>query len=90
MAPKAGSALAATKTALEQLQGATAGTALFFDCVATRLRMGRSFGFELDAVKQVLGHAGYAGCKTYGQIARADGQFSGFHNCTAVVAVLPN
>ena len=26
---------------------------------------------------------------SYGQIARADGQFSGFHNCTAVVCVLP-
>lgn len=90
MAPKTDSALAATKTALQQLQGATPGTALFFDCVATRLRMGRSFNFELEAVKQALGHAGYAGCNTYGQIARADGQFSGFHNCTAVVAVLPN
>lgn len=90
MAPKTGSALAATQAAVDQLEGASAGTALFFDCVATRLRMGRDFGFELDAVKKTLGGAGYAGCNTYGQIARADGQFSGFHNCTAVVAVLPN
>lgn len=89
MAPKTGSALAATQTALEQLKGHKPSTALFFDCVATRLRMGGNFGFELDAVKTALNGAGYAGCNTYGQIARSDGQFSGFHNCTAVVAVLP-
>jgi hypothetical protein len=51
--------------------------------------MGRDFGFELEAVKKALNGSGYAGCNTYGQIARSDGQFSGFHNCTAVVAVLP-
>lgn len=89
MAPKSGSALAATTSAMEQMQGNAPGTALFFDCVATRLRMGRGFGFELDAVKAALGGAQYAGCNTYGQIARGDGQFSGFHNCTAVVAILP-
>jgi hypothetical protein len=89
MTPKAGSALAATETALEQLKGHKPSTALFFDCVATRLRMGRDFGFELEAVKKALNGSGYAGCNTYGQIARSDGQFSGFHNCTAVVAVLP-
>lgn len=89
MTPKAGSALAATETALQQLNGHKPSTALFFDCVATRLRMGRDFGFELEAVKKALNGSGYAGCNTYGQIARSDGQFSGFHNCTAVVAVLP-
>lgn len=89
MTPKAGSALAATQSALEQLKGHKPSTALFFDCVATRLRMGGDFGFELDAVKGALNGTGYAGCNTYGQIARSDGQFSGFHNCTAVVAVLP-
>lgn len=89
MAPKMGSALAAATTAIEQMDGHPIETALFFDCVATRLRMGREFGFELEAVKKALGGAGYAGCNTYGQIARGEGQFSGFHNCTAVVAVLP-
>jgi len=89
MAPKSGSALAATRSALQQMEGNQPSTALFFDCVATRLRMGRDFGFELDAVKNALNGSGYAGCNTYGQIARSDGQFSGFHNCTAVVAVLP-
>jgi hypothetical protein len=89
MKPKPGSALAATQIALEHLKGGKPSTALFFDCVATRLRMGGDFGFELDSVKQALNGSGYAGCNTYGQIARSDGQFSGFHNCTAVVAILP-
>lgn len=31
-----------------------------------------------------------ASCNTYGQISRTEGQFSGFHNCTAVVCVLPS
>ncbi len=63
--------------------------ALVFDCVATRLRMGRAFGNELKACADLLAPAGFVGCNTYGQIARAEGQFGGFHNCTAVVCVLP-
>ena len=79
----------ATESAVQGLRGGKAAAALFFDCVATRLRMGDAFGFELDSVSQSLGGAGFVGCNTYGQIARADGQFGGFHNCTAVVMVLP-
>ncbi len=79
----------ATASAVEQLRGHTPEIALFFDCVATRLRLGSAFNSELSAVQDALGPAHYAGCNTYGQIARASGQFSGFHNCTAVVCVLP-
>ncbi len=82
-------ALDATTMALEKLNGNKPGVALFFDCVATRLRMGTHFGNELALVKKTLGETNYAGCNTYGQIARVDGQFSGFHNCTAVVCVIP-
>ncbi|MDB4993450.1 MAG: hypothetical protein JWM74_882 [Myxococcaceae bacterium] len=64
--------------------------ALFFDCVATRLRMGDVFGLELESLAGILGpSAEYMGCNTHGQIARAEGQFGGFHNCTAVVCVFP-
>ncbi|MCA1665569.1 MAG: FIST C-terminal domain-containing protein, partial [Myxococcales bacterium] len=79
----------ATRTALSGLRGHPPGVALFFDCVATRLRMGDVFGFELESVANLLGDAAMVGCNTYGQIARAEGQFGGFHNCTAVVCVLP-
>jgi hypothetical protein len=57
--------------------------------VATRLRLGKEFGNEVDAVQQALGDVAMAGCNTYGQVASAEGQFAGFHNCTAVVAVFP-
>jgi hypothetical protein len=79
----------ATRAAVDQLNGHEPGVALFFDCVATRLRMGLEFGNELEAMKEVLGETQFAGCNTYGQVARTTGQFNGFHNCTAVVCVLP-
>ena len=75
---------------MNALGGREPSAALFFDCVATRLRMGDVFGFELDSVARTLGGASLVGCNTYGQIARSEGQFGGFHNCTAVVMVLPN
>jgi hypothetical protein len=79
----------ATSMAIDNLKGSKPSVALFFDCVATRLRMGSQFENELEQVKRTLGDVSYAGCNTYGQIARVNGQFSGFHNCTAVVCVLP-
>ncbi|MBA2664269.1 MAG: FIST C-terminal domain-containing protein [Bradymonadaceae bacterium] len=80
----------ATRSALEAIGTETPGAAFFFDCVATRLRLGDVFGFELDTVAQVLETTNIVGCNTYGQIARGAGQFNGFHNCTAVVLVLPS
>ncbi len=82
-------AASATRAAIERLNGNEPQVALFFDCVATRLRLGREFGSELKAVEKALGSARFAGCNTYGQVARAEGQFSGFHNCTAVVCIFP-
>lgn len=89
-ARSAGEAAAtATRAAVERLNGHTPQVAIFFDCVATRLRLGREFESELRAVEEALGTARFAGCNTYGQVARAEGQFGGFHNCTAVVCVIP-
>ncbi|MGI9165219.1 MAG: FIST signal transduction protein [Pyrinomonadaceae bacterium] len=79
----------AIQGAVQQLKGNKPKLALFFDCVATRLRMGGEFGLEMQAIQEALGSTMYAGCNTYGQIARADGQFNGFHNCTATVCVIP-
>jgi hypothetical protein len=83
---------AAARDAVAQVEneGCTPGAALFFDCVATRLRLGDAFGSELDAVARELKTAQFAGFNSYGQIVRAEGQFSGFHNCTAVVCVFPD
>jgi hypothetical protein len=82
-------ARAATTAALKALEGNKPGAAIVFDCVATRLRMGAVFEDELAACARMLAPAGFVGCNTYGQIARSEGQFGGFHNCTAVVCVLP-
>lgn len=79
----------ASQAALEGLEGGQHAGSLLFDCAATRLRLGRQFGDELEAVAATLGSENFAGCNTYGQIARSTGQFSGFHNCTAVVCAIP-
>ncbi|WP_369725637.1 MULTISPECIES: FIST signal transduction protein [unclassified Bradyrhizobium] len=78
----------AASAALDALGGPPAA-ALFFDCVATRLRMGDEFGLELSSLQERFSEIPLTGCNTHGQIARAEGQFSGFHNCTAVVCVFP-
>ena len=82
-------ARSATTAALRALEGHQPAAAFVFDCVATRLRLGRGFQDELQACANLLEPVGFVGCNTYGQIARAEGQFSGFHNCTAVVCILP-
>jgi hypothetical protein len=84
-------AATAARDAVEQVRqgGGTPAAALFFDCVATRLRLGKEFDRELEALAGELGGAPFAGFNSYGQIVRSEGQFSGFHNCTAVVCVLP-
>lgn len=79
----------ATSSAVQGLNGNKPKVALFFDCVATRLRLGDAFGLELQSLVDAFGDAGFMGCNTHGQIARAAGQFGGFHNCTAVVCALP-
>ncbi len=86
----AAAAARATRAALGQLRSdRSPAVALFFDCAATRLRMGQEFGAELNGIAAQLAPAHFAGCNTYGQVARVEGQFSGFHNCTAVICVIP-
>ncbi len=89
IASASAAAVSATQAAVEDLKGNDPAVALFFDCAATRLRLGLEFGSEMRAVDGVLGATRYAGCNTYGQIAHTEGQFSGFHNCTAVVCLIP-
>ncbi|HEX6374064.1 MAG TPA: FIST N-terminal domain-containing protein [Longimicrobium sp.] len=88
-ASAAEAAAVATRAALDQLGGHEPAVAFLFDCVATRLRLGQAFGQELAAVQGELGAVPFAGFNTYGQIAQSEGQFNGFHNCTAVVCVIP-
>jgi hypothetical protein len=82
-------AIEATHSAIEQLGDVKPNVAIFFDCVSTRLRLGEEFGLELEKVNETLKGVGYVGCNIYGQVARVNGQFSGFQNCSAVVCVIP-
>ena len=89
-ASSAAAARNAAVSGMEQLAGAEPQFALFFDCVATRLRMGEDeFQAELSELSQAMRGVPFLGFNTHGQVARAAGQFSGFHNCTAVVCVFP-
>ena len=80
----------AVQIARQRLYGSKPAMAFFFDCVATRLRLGNDFSQELATLQLALNPINFAGCNTHGQIARAEGQFSGFHNCTAVVCLIPS
>jgi hypothetical protein len=74
--------------AIKQIGGAEPKVAMFFDCVATRLRLGTQFERELRALQEMLGDTPLVGCNSHGQIARGPGQFNGYHNCTATVCVI--
>ncbi|MEZ0230076.1 MAG: FIST signal transduction protein [Planctomycetota bacterium] len=84
--------IAAAKTAAENamqgLGGLPPAGAIVFDCVARKLVLDSRFHAEVDAFRDVV-KAPIMGFNTYGEIARVRGQLSGFHNTTAVVAVLP-
>ncbi len=82
-------AIEAVEIAQRQLYGCRPAFALFFDCVATRLRLGVSFGLEINSMSRALGSTPYAGCNTHGQVARVEGQYSGFLHCTAAVCLFP-
>ena len=66
MSPRGGSTQAAVTSALASIEGHKPGVALFFDCVATRLRLGKAFDFELQVLRGALGGVRFAGCNTYG------------------------
>lgn len=80
----------AVRRARSQLKNHEPCVALFFDCIATRIRLGKDgASHQLEAMNDVIGEVEYAGFNSYGQIVRADGQHDGFHNCTALVCLLP-
>ncbi len=62
---------------------------LVFDCAHRQLIMGDRFSESVDRFKKVLPGVPLLGWETYGEIRMEPGQFSGFHNTTAVVLLLP-
>lgn len=82
------SARRAAAIAKENLGSDVAG-ALVFDCICRNLILGESFKDALDEISTGLGSAPIAGFETYGEIALAAGDLSGFHNTTSVVLAFP-
>ena len=81
---------AGVQRARQQIGSGQPQLAIFFDCLASQARMQMGFGFDPRILGQPLGTANYVGFSTCGQIVRAEGEFNGFQNCTAVVCVFPS
>ena len=62
---------------------------LIFDCAVRQLMLGDKFSEAVNRFKKVLPGVPMLGWETYGEIRMEPGQFSGFHNTTSVVLLLP-
>ncbi len=82
------SARRAAHQAKDQL-GHPASGALVFDCICRNLILGDHFGAAVRGMSEELGGVPLAGFETYGEIALAAGDMSGFHNTTSVVLAFP-
>lgn len=79
----------AAQSAVDSLKGGKPAGALSFDCICRRVFLGEEYQRQVEAIAAAIGGAPIAGWETYGEIALAQNQASGFHNSTSVVAVLP-
>ncbi|KAF5417717.1 MAG: hypothetical protein C5S38_01180 [Candidatus Methanophagaceae archaeon] len=63
---------------------------IVFDCAVRQLMLGDRFSEAVDLCKNVLPGVPLLGWETYGEIRLEPGQFSGFHNTTSVILLIPN
>ncbi len=63
---------------------------LVFDCAVRQLMLGDRFSEAVDRFKNVLPGVPMLGWETYGEIRLEPGQFSGFHNTSSVVLLIPD
>ena len=83
------SARVAAEMAKENSGDSEIAGAIVFDCVCRHLILGDEFYRGVDQFKDVLGDVPVLGWETYGEICMEPGQFSGFHNTTSVVLIIP-
>ena len=83
------SARVAAELAKENSGDSEIAGAIVFDCVCRHLILGDEFYKGVDQFKDVLGEVPILGWETYGEICMEPGQFSGFHNTTSVVLIIP-
>jgi methyl-accepting chemotaxis protein len=63
---------------------------IVFDCAHRQLLLGDRFSEAVDRFKRVLPDVPMLGLETYGEIRLEPEEFSGFHNSTSVVLLLPS
>jgi methyl-accepting chemotaxis protein len=83
------SARKAARRAREKMNDGAVAGALVFDCICRNLILGSEFHTAVKGISEELGGAPLAGYETYGEIALAAGDMSGFHNTTTVVLAFP-
>jgi methyl-accepting chemotaxis protein len=83
------SARIAARRARERMNGGEIAGALVFDCICRNLILGQEFQRAVKGISDELGGVPLAGYETYGEIALAAGDMSGFHNTTTVVLAFP-
>jgi methyl-accepting chemotaxis protein len=83
------SARAAAHEARQAVGAQAIAGALVFDCICRNLILGPSFAGAVSGMAEELGGVPLAGFETYGEIALAAGDMSGFHNTTSVVLAFP-
>ena len=63
---------------------------IVFDCAHRQLMLGDRFSDAVDRFKKTFPAVPMLGCEVYGEISLEPGEFSGFHNTTSVVLLLPS
>lgn len=83
------SAHTAAVKSMQNFSGKLAG-ALIFDCVCRGLILEDRFYEAVEQIKEVLGPVPILGFETYGEICKEKGQFSGYHNTSTVIMLIPD
>jgi methyl-accepting chemotaxis protein len=83
------SAQEAAELAMQEAARNKVSGALVFDCVCRSLILEDQFKEGIHAIQKVIGDVPLLGFETYGEICMNPDQFSGFHNTTSVVVLLP-
>ncbi len=63
---------------------------IVFDCAVRQFMLGDRFSESIDRLKKTFPAVPVLGWETYGEIRLEPGEFSGFHNSTSVVLLLPS
>lgn len=83
------SARIAAENALAAAKGIKIAGAIVFDCACRSMLLKDKFPLAVEEIKKTLGDIPIIGFETYGEIAMDEGQFSGFHNTTTVIQLIP-